>query len=178
MHMAQSLAMVAACQGPSLLFPFDDMGNEQTAPIMLTECKPPASSDPRAHVHAGSTVCGGSRPRLRCPCAATPLLQLPQLFWKACITRFSTAVLHLSHPWTSLAPTLAQFCLLIHAQFCLGEGVECDEFRFQTVHSGALVVTRSSDGLYHLSVPLLPPETPSASSAQPCNAICEVPPHC
>lgn len=107
-----------------------------------------------------------------------PLLQLPQLFWKACITRFSTAVLHLSHPWTSLAPTLAQFCLLTHAQFCLGEGVECDELRFQTVHSGALVVTRSSDGLYHLSVPLLPPETPSASSAQPCNAICEVPPHC
>ena len=67
--------------------------------------------------------------------------------------------------------------MLTHAQYYSGEGVECNDLRFQTVHSGALVVTRSSDGLYHLSVPLLLPETPSADSAQPCNAISEVLPY-
>ena len=54
-----------------------------------------------------------------------------------------------------------------------GEDVRCSELRFQTAHCGVLTVTRS-DGLYHLSLPLLPPGTPSANVAQPCNAISKV----
>ena len=54
-----------------------------------------------------------------------------------------------------------------------GEGVQCSELRFQTVHCGVLTVTRES-GLYHLSVPLLAPGHPHSSVAQPCDAISKV----
>ena len=54
-----------------------------------------------------------------------------------------------------------------------GEGMRCSELRFQTVHCGVLTVTRS-DGLYHLSLPLLPPGTPTAEVAQSCDAIAKV----
>ena len=54
-----------------------------------------------------------------------------------------------------------------------GEGMQCSELSFQTVHCGALTVTRT-DGLYHLSLPLLPPQTPSSNVAQPCDAISAV----
>ena len=58
-----------------------------------------------------------------------------------------------------------------------GEGLQCSELRFQTVHCGVLTVTRE-DGLYHLSVPLLAPGNPHPSIAQPCNAISKVHSHC
>jgi hypothetical protein len=37
-----------------------------------------------------------------------------------------------------------------------GEGLQADELQFET-KSGILTVKRSEDGLYHLSVPSLPP---------------------
>ena len=54
-----------------------------------------------------------------------------------------------------------------------GEGIQCREFRFQTVHCGVLTVSKA-DGLYHLSVPLLPPGPPNSSVAEPCDAISKV----
>ena len=55
-----------------------------------------------------------------------------------------------------------------------GEGIDCTELHFQTRESGVLTVKRSADGLYHLSVPYLHPDTPSSAVQQLCEASSKV----
>lgn len=55
-----------------------------------------------------------------------------------------------------------------------GEGVQCPELKFQTVHCGTLTVSKSTDGLYHLSVPLSLPGPPSSHVSEHCDTISKV----
>lgn len=53
-----------------------------------------------------------------------------------------------------------------------GEGLQADELQFET-KSGILTVKRSEDGLYHLSVPSLPPTDVLPGTSNNRSAILE-----
>jgi len=75
---------------------------------------------------------------------------------------------------TTEVPLCGHATVATAAALLEGEGVSCSKLRFQTVHCGELTVSRSEDALYHLSVPLLPPEAPNSDVAQQCDAIYKV----
>ena len=79
---------------------------------------------------------------------------------------------------TTEVPLCGHATVATAAALLEGEGVNCSKLRFQTVHCGELTVSRSKDALYHLSVPLLPPEAPISDVAQQCDAISKVIPAC
>ena len=75
---------------------------------------------------------------------------------------------------TTEVPLCGHATVATAAALLEGEGVNCSKIRFQTVHCGELTVSRSKDALYHLSVPLLPPEAPISNVAQQCDAVSKV----
>ncbi len=60
-------------------------------------------------------------------------------------------------------------CLLC---YLLGEGLQADELHFET-NSGTLTVKYTKDGLFHLSVPSLPPTDPLPGTPEEMGEILE-----